>query len=171
MAANHFQNETARLAALHGYRQLDTPSEPEFDAIVRRAATAFGTPIALIALVDEDRNWFKAKVGLNWTEAPRCTSFCQHALIGRDVFVVEDALLDPRFVDNPNVTGGLCVRFYAGVPLVTAGGWRVGTLCVVDTVPHPPIPAESAELLRVLAERTVAAFERRKAQRAAARAA
>ena len=164
------QEEAARLAALHDYAQLDTPREPEFDRIVRHAAAAFATPIALIALVEEERNWFKAKVGLDWADAPRCTSFCQHALVGRDVFVVEDALHDPRFIDNPNVTHGLKVRFYAGAPLVTPKGHRIGTICAVDTRPHPPVSESDRAVLATLAGRTILAFEQRKARRAAERA-
>ncbi len=164
------RGEQDRLAALHSYAQLDTPAEPEFDSIVRQAAAAFGTPIALIALIDENRNWFKAKVGLDWVDAPRCTSFCQHALLGRDVFVVEDALCDERFVDNPNVTHGLKVRFYAGAPLVTPIGQRVGTICVVDSRPHPPATAAERAVLTRLAARTIDAFERRRLRRVAERA-
>ena len=120
------QDEQARLAALKGYGVLDTPNEAEFDDIVREAARVLGTPIALISLIDADRQWFKAKVGLEASEAPRSISFCTHAIRGPDILVVEDATEDDRFASNPLVTGDPHIRFYAGTPLKTPGGKRIG---------------------------------------------
>jgi GAF domain-containing protein len=159
--------ETARLKALHGYGVLDTPNEAEFDAIVREAAKALGTPVALISLIDEHRQWFKAKVGLEPAETPRSISFCTHAIRGTEVMVVEDARNDARFADNPLVTGDPNIRFYAGAPLKTRDGQRIGTLCVIDTAVHGPPSAADRTKLEALAARTVQAFERRAARRSA----
>lgn len=157
------QHESDRLAALRGYGVLDTPNEPEFDAIVREAASLLGAPTALISLVDEHRQWFKARVGLDASETPRSISFCTHAIRGKDVFVVEDATRDQRFANNPLVTGDPNIRFYAGTPLRSSKGHRVGTLCVIDDKPRrEPTAAEKARLAE-LADRTIAAFERRSA--------
>ena len=154
-------DEADRLKSLHGYGLLDTPNEPEFDAIVREAARDMGAPVALISLVDEHRQWFKAKVGLAPHEMPRSISFCTHAIRGPDVMVVEDATADDRFATNPLVTGDPNIRFYAGAPLKTADGKRIGTLCVIDTAARrTPTDADKARL-EALAARTVAAFERR----------
>ncbi len=155
------ETEAERLKALYGYGVLDTPNEAEFDAIVREAASGFAAPVALISLVDENRQWFKAKVGLAPSETPRAISFCTHAIRGPDVMVVQDASADARFAENPLVTGDPNIRFYAGAPLKTADGKRIGTLCVLDTAARAaPTTAEKAQL-EALAARTVAAFERR----------
>ena len=111
-----------RLQTLHGYRLLDTPPEPEFDDVVRRAAERFGTPIALMSLVDADRQWFKAKVGLDVDETPRSVAFCAYAIQGDDVMVVEDARDDERFSRNPLVLDDPSIRFYAGAPVTAEGG-------------------------------------------------
>lgn len=163
------QDEQSRLAALKGYGVLDTPNEAEFDAIVREAARLLGTPIALISLIDADRQWFKAKVGLEASETPRSISFCTHAIRGPEMLVVEDATADERFANNPMVTGDPHIRFYAGMPLKTPSGKRIGTLCVIDSKPHrAPTPQEHAQLA-ALAEKTILALEERTRRRNAVR--
>jgi len=129
------QIEELRLAALQSYQILDTPNEERFDRIVRMAARVFGSTIALISLVDRDRQWFKASVGLDATETPRAVSFCSHAIQQQGVFVVADAAADPRFANNPLVTGDPNIGFYAGAPLITPGGHALGTVCVIDRTP------------------------------------
>ncbi len=155
-------DESARLAELKGYGVLDTPNEAEFDAIVREAAAALGVPIALISLIDENRQWFKARVGLEPQETPRSISFCTHAIRGPDVFVVHDAKADPRFAENPLVTGDPNIRFYAGAPLRTASGKRIGTLCVIDSMARPQLTDQDTARLTLLAEKTMQALERRR---------
>jgi len=125
-------DEDDRLAALRSLELLDSPPEERFDRITRIAQRLFEVPIALVSLVDQCRQWFKSAQGLGATETGRDISFCGHAIHAGDVFVVENALLDPRFADNPLVTGPPGIRFYAGAPLATAGGFRVGTLCLID---------------------------------------
>jgi len=129
-------DEAARLKALRGLEVLDTPPELEFEALVSAAALVCGTPISLISLVEQDRQWFKANVGLpGITETPRDVSFCTHAICGDDIMIIEDATADPRTANNPVVTGGPGIRFYAGVPLALSTGEKVGTLCVIDRKP------------------------------------
>jgi signal transduction histidine kinase len=130
-------DEPDRLAALYGLGILDTPPEERFDRITRLARRVFGTPIALVSLVDRNRQWFKSCLGLNATSTARDVSFCSHAVIARQPLVVLDPLADPRFRDNPLVLGEPHIRFYAGVPLYAAGGQPVGTLCVIDREPRP----------------------------------
>ncbi len=130
------QNEFARLAALRHYEVLDTGPEPEFDDIARLATTVCETSIALISLVDADRLWFKSKIGFDASEGPRDVAFCAHAIHGDQVFEVPDAQQDDRFRDNPFVCGPPHIRFYAGAPLKTSSGHKVGTLCVLDRVPR-----------------------------------
>lgn len=130
------EDDRQRLAALLELGILDTPAEARFDRITRIARDLFGVPIALISLVDERRQWFKAASGLDSRETPRSISFCGHAILGADALVVEDALEDPRFADNPLVTGEPRVRFYAGMPLRAHSGWKLGTLCLIDRTPR-----------------------------------
>lgn len=143
-------DETARLAALRQYRILDTEPERAFDDLALLASQICETPIALITLVDADRQWFKARTGLAETETPRAVSFCAHAIHQHELFVVPDARDDERFRDNPFVTGGLFVRFYAGAPLITPEGHALGTICVIDSVPRTLTPnqREALEALR-----------------------
>lgn len=147
-----------RVEALNGYGVLDTPNEPEFDRIVQDAAAVLGAPIALISLLDSERQWFKAKVGLDATETPRSISFCTHAIRGTDVFVVPDAREDKLFADNPLVTGDPGIRFYAGAPLTAENGRRIGTICVIDTKPRRALNASESAYLAELATRTMAAL-------------
>jgi GAF domain-containing protein len=130
------ENEVERLAALRQLLLLDTPPEERFDRIVGFAAEEFDVPIVLISLVDSDRQWFKARIGLQACETPRSASFCGHAIHTHEYTVVPDATLDERFFDNPLVIGAPHIRFYAGAPLELQGGQRLGTLCLIDTVPR-----------------------------------
>lgn len=129
-------NEPARLAALYELLILDTPPEERFDKIVQFAAGEFDMPIVLVTLVDLDRQWFKARVGTQVCETGRDVSFCAHAILHDEIMVVEDALQDPRFADNPLVTGAPHIRFYAGAPLALPSGLRLGTLCLIDRRPR-----------------------------------
>lgn len=129
-------DETQRLMSLHSLHILDTPEENRYDRITRMARRLFDVDICLISLVDTDRQWFKSKVGLNACETARDISFCGHAILHDEVFIVSDATADDRFADNPLVTGEPKVRFYAGYPIKGPNGHRIGTLCVIDTEPH-----------------------------------
>jgi len=128
--------ETARLAALHRLKLLDTPDSQTFDGVTRLTAAALNVPIVLVSLVDEKRQWFKSRVGLDATETPRAISFCAHAVTDRSPLVVPDATLDPRFAGNPMVTGAPHVRAYAGIPLYTSAGHAIGALCAIDRKPR-----------------------------------
>lgn len=129
-------DEAQRLHALRALLILDTPPEERFDRIVSFAADEFDMPIVLVSLVDRDRQWFKARVGLEACETAREISFCGHAIVQPDLFIVEDATQDSRFADNPLVTAAPFIRFYAGAPLRLASGATVGTLCLIDTRPR-----------------------------------
>ncbi len=129
-------NESARLEALRRYRLLDTPPEEELDDLTRVAAALCGTPIALISLVDEHRQWFKAKVGVEASETDRTVAFCAHAILGQDVLMVPNAAWDARFAGNPLVTGEPYIRFYCGVPLISPEGMALGTICAIDRTPR-----------------------------------
>lgn len=129
-------DEAERLQALGNLLVLDTPPEERFDRIVRFAAEELDVPIALVSLVDAQRQWFKSRLGLDFTETAREISFCAHAINQSQLFVICDASKDERFFDNPLVTGYPNIRFYAGAPLRAPSGERVGTLCVIDTKPR-----------------------------------
>ncbi len=154
-------NEPERLQALHGLMLLDTPAEERFDRVVRFAAEELNMPIALVSLVDADRQWFKSRHGLDASETPRDISFCGHAILQPGLMIVEDASLDERFADNPFVTGPMHVRFYAGAPLNAPSGECVGTLCVIDTEPRRIDAMERAVLnaLRALANEAIAGID------------
>ncbi len=154
-------DEAARQRALDSYCVVGTDPESRFDNITRLAAQFFGTTIALVSLIDHDRQWFKSQVGLDATETPRDLAFCAHAIHSDDVLVVWDALQDPRFAGNPLVTAAPHIRFYAGAPLL-ADGHRLGTLCVIDTVPHPDFSPRDAETLAQLAKLVVDELELRR---------
>ena len=161
MKAPPAANERERLEALRRYRILDTLPEPDFDDLASLAARICGTPTALITLVDADRQWFKAKVGLDATQTPRDVAFCAHAILHSDLLVVPDATADQRFATNPFVTGPPHIRFYAGAPLMSPDGHALGTLCVIDQVPRQLTP-EQAEALRALSRQVVAELELRR---------
>jgi len=144
-------NEEERLKSLRSIDILDTDPEERFDRLTRMAKRMFGVSIALVSLVDENRQWFKSKVGLDACETGRDISFCGHAILGDDIFVIEDALEDERFSDNPLVTGDPKIRFYAGAPLRYLDGNKLGTLCIIDQEPHV-LDEEDYAMLRDLAE-------------------
>lgn len=144
-------NEEQRIALLHALQLLDSPPEEVFDRITRLAAQVMKMPIAVVSLIDRDRQWFKSRVGLDVNETPRDYAFCAHAIHQPEPLVVADALLDNRFADNPLVQGAPHIRFYAGTPLFSSNGTALGTLCIIDREPHVLTEAESA-VLRDLAE-------------------
>ncbi len=154
-------NESERLAVLRQYSILDSPPEEGFDDLARVAAQVCGTPIALVTLIDEHRQWFKARVGLKVQERPREHSLCAHAILQKDVLVVPDASSDPRFADNPLVGGEPYIRFYAGAPLIVPDSHALGTLCVMDQQPHVLRP-EQRDALAALARQAVNQLELRK---------
>jgi GAF domain-containing protein len=129
-------DDLERVATLRGYDLLDTQAERAYDDIVAIARQLTETPIALVSLVDADRQWFKARSGLDATETPRELAFCGYTILQDGPFVVEDATQDPRFRDNALVTGPPFIRFYAGVPLRNPDGFRLGSLCVIDQRPR-----------------------------------
>ena len=139
-------NEPERLAALQRYDILDTLPEQEFDDLTHLAAAISGSLIALISLVDQDRQWFKSKFGIDATETPRDISFCGHVVMNEETLVVSDATQDDRFADNPLVTGEAGIRFYAGTPLVTSDNYVLGTLCVIDRYPRTLTPQQLRQL-------------------------
>lgn len=128
--------EAARLHATRATGLFDTPADTRYERIVRVAALLTDVPIALISLLDEQRQWFKARIGLSITETPRSWAFCNYTIMENKIMVVEDATLDPRFAANPLVTGQEAIRFYAGVPLLDENASRLGSLCVLDRVPR-----------------------------------
>jgi PAS domain S-box-containing protein len=155
-------SEEERLAVLRDFAVLDTPAERDFDDLTELAAAICDVPVALVSLVDRDRQWFKSRVGLTATETPREVSFCAQAIAaGRDVMIVPDAPADPRFADNALVTGAPHIRFYAGVPLVSVEGAGLGTLCVIDTRPRELSPRQ-LQALRALARQVQAQLELRR---------
>ncbi|CAM8666136.1 putative diguanylate cyclase [Comamonadaceae bacterium] len=156
-------NESRRLAALHDLGILDTAPEQAFDALVQAAAVVCNVPISLISLVDTERQWFKANVGLpGVTETPRALAFCAHAILGDEILEVPDATADVRFADNALVTGNPDIRFYAGAPLRLGDGTRAGTFCVIDRVPRQ-LTEQQREILSHLAAAAVHALEGRRA--------
>ena len=145
------QDEEARLKTLRSLNVLDTPSEERFDRLTRLAKRMFDVPIALVSLVDENRQWFKSCIGLNVSETPRDISFCGHAILGNEIFIIPDATEDERFSDNPLVLNEPYIRFYAGCPLRYLDGSMLGTLCIIDTQPRV-LNREDLDALKDLAE-------------------
>lgn len=157
------QKEQDRLAALKSLMVMDSPEELAYDNITRLAASVCDAPIALISLVDDKRQWFKARVGLTAKETPRDMAFCAHAIPHPDdVLVVQDAHADSRFAANPLVTGEPKIRFYAGAPLVTSGNEVMGTLCVIDRIPRNLLP-EQLDTLKFMAAQVMLMLEKKKA--------
>ena len=154
-------NEIQRLEALRRYNVLDSQPESDFDELALLAAQICAAPIALVTLIDSERQWFKTTLGLDTKETSRDVSFCAHAILQRDVMVVPDALLDARFVDNPLVKESPNIRFYAGAPLITPDGFVLGTLCVIDHVPRQ-LSSEQVRALRSLAREVMTQLEVRK---------
>ena len=153
--------EARRLAALQRYDVLDTAPEADFDDIVSIAAKICDVPMALISLVDDKRQWFKAAIGVKAVETPRELAFCAHTIDQDDLLVIEDASVDPRFSSNPLVTGDPNVRFYAGTPLATSDGYKLGTLCVLDTRPRR-LDARQIAALEALGRQVIAQLELRR---------
>ncbi len=155
------KNEVKRLKVLWQYDVLDTVPEEVFDDLTDLAADICEAPIALISLVDEDRQWFKSKVGVSLRETARDISFCAHAIMNQGILIVPDATKDPRFKNNPMVLGPHRIRFYAGAPLITPDGYALGTLCVLDRKPRQLRPEQKQALL-VLAHHVVSQLELRR---------
>lgn len=154
-------NECIRLDALQALNILDTPAEERFDRMTRLAKRLFDVPMSLVSLVDAERQWFKSNIGVDVSETPRDISFCGHAVLEDDVFAIHDTALDPRFSDNPLVTGGPGIRFYAGCPIRGNDSNKVGTLCIMDVQPRK-FTEEDASLLKDLAhmvEQEIAAVQ------------
>ena len=154
-------NESDRLTALESYSIMDTLPEKEYDAITQLASYICGTPIALVTLLDKDRQWFKSSVGLGVSETPREISFCQYSIMGDDVYEVNNALENKLFADNPLVTGNPDIRFYAGAPLQDSEGFNLGSLCVIDTIPRV-LTEQQKNALKLLANQVVLLLQLRK---------
>jgi diguanylate cyclase (GGDEF)-like protein/PAS domain S-box-containing protein len=157
-------DDRKRVEALIGLDILDTPEEQEFDELVQLASEICDTPISLVSLVDKDRQWFKASVGLAAKETPRSVSFCSHAIQKPELFIVENAATDARFRNNSLVTGAPNIRFYAGIPLHAPNGYAVGTLCVIDTEPRT-LTKSQRDALTILGRQVKARMELRQKQK------
>ncbi|WP_394221355.1 ATP-binding protein [Alteromonas gracilis] len=164
IAAPLHENEDERLAELLSYDVLDTEAEQLFDDLTALASQICETPIALISLVDPDRQWFKSRVGLDAEETSREIAFCSHAILQEDVFEIPNACEDPRFFDNPLVTGAPDIRFYAGAPLITPSGHAIGTLCAIDRKPRKLSESQKASL-QTLSKSVVAHLELKRKNR------
>ena len=154
------KNEKARLAALLEYEILDTAAEKSFDRLASLAAAICKTPVAIISLIDENRVWFKSKLGIDTDNIERNASFCGYVILQSTLLIVPDTLEDKRFIDDPLVTQTPPVRFYAGMPLITEGGHALGTLCVIDYVPRE-LTEEQQQSLQIIRELVIAQLELR----------
>lgn len=141
--------ELRRILDLQNHFILDTPPEQDYDELVELAAMICNCPVSMISLIDKNRQWFKAKVGLEDTETHRDVSICSHAIQQDEVFVIENALADDQFAHFPAVTGGIRLRFYAGAPIVSSAGYKLGTLCVVDKRPKLLLPRQLEALKKL----------------------
>ena len=159
--ANH---EVKRLEVLFDYDILDTEAEPCFDQVTELAAQIAATPIALISLVDDKRQWFKARVGLDVCETDRSVAFCHHTIMQTEPFCVQDARAHPLFADNPLVTAEPNIRFYYGVPLTTPARYNIGSLCVIDRTPRL-LNIRQRSCLGILAELTMHMLQNRRIMR------
>jgi len=153
--------ETARIAALDRYAILDSEPEEAFDDLVTLAAHICQTPMAMLSLVDDHRQWFKSKVGVQVRETPRDISICAHAIQQKDLFIIPDTREDARFRENPLVVGEPGIRFYAGAPLINEDGFALGTLCVVDREPRV-LDSEQKEALEAISRLALRQMELRK---------
>ena len=159
--APHPEDEIDRLRALLSYEVLDTDPEPAFDELTELLAEILQVPVALVSLIDDKRQWFKSHHGLDATETPRELAFCAHAILEDSPLIVEDSSQDVRFADNPLVTGAPHVRFYAGMPLITPTGHRLGTLCGIDHKPRQ-LSERQRRALEIVSRQVMAQLELRK---------
>lgn len=153
-------DEAGRLSAVARYEIMDTPSEPQFDHIVSLLKTIFKAPIALISVIDDRRQWYKACEGLGVGEIPRDMAFCNYTIQSADILAIEDTTLDPRFASHPLVVGEPHLRSYLGIPLTSPDGYNIGTICIVDTRPRT-FGADEYETLRQFAAVAISQFELR----------
>ncbi|MBC85872.1 MAG: hypothetical protein CL677_01740 [Bdellovibrionaceae bacterium] len=163
-SAPKIKDEEERLSELESYHILDTEEEEIYNSIVKIASYICETPIALISLVDKERQWFKARVGLDATETDRSLAFCAHAIQQEKIFEVSDSRVDERFQDNPLVTASPNIVFYAGAPISTSSGHNLGTLCVIDSKPKQ-LSKEQQDLLTSLSQQVSQNFELRRAKK------
>jgi GAF domain-containing protein len=161
MTSQGSSSEKKRLKVLWEYEVLDTVPEEVFDDLTELAAKICDAPIALITLVDENRQWFKSKQGITVSETSRDISFCSHAIEQEELFIIPDTTKDKRFASNPLVTGAPKIRFYAGAPLISPDGYALGTLCVIDKIPRQLRP-EQKQAMRVLARHVMGQLELRR---------
>lgn len=157
-------NEASRLDALSRYAILDTAAESVFDDVVKLAQSVFATPSSAVSFVDHDRQWFKARRGIALAETRREDAFCAHTILSDTPLVVPDAMRDPRFSANALVLGAPYIRFYAGAPLTTPGGFNIGTLCVIDSAPRDDFHSRERQQLAALASVAMAELDRRAAE-------